>query len=151
MHSRDLAASLDVPIAPGTRVSSSDDVRAFVHTVGFPVMIKALDGGGGRGIRVVESADRVEEAFKRCFPLTMVCHVEQSFTFTSSSGVWGKVPLSNFSSRKRSLVLAGNTSKSRSLVMGLVKSCTFGSESVASKEGGSSCISLLSYSVNSWI
>jgi acetyl/propionyl-CoA carboxylase alpha subunit len=73
MRSRDLAVSLDVPVAPGVHVASTDDVRRFAQTLaasgtgdGYPVMIKALDGGGGRGIRVVENADKVDEAFKRC-------------------------------------------------------------------------------------
>ncbi|KAF9446437.1 hypothetical protein P691DRAFT_708557 [Macrolepiota fuliginosa MF-IS2] len=67
-HSRDLATSLNVQVAPGTRVTVSEEVCAFAarHGVGYPIMIKALDGGGGRGIRVVETASRVDEAFKRC-------------------------------------------------------------------------------------
>jgi pyruvate carboxylase len=42
-------------------------VRSFAarQDVGYPVMIKALDGGGGRGIRVVENSSAVDEAFKR--------------------------------------------------------------------------------------
>ncbi|KAL0957993.1 hypothetical protein HGRIS_000168 [Hohenbuehelia grisea] len=66
MLSRDLAASVGVNVAAGTRVSSSADVRSFVNRVGYPVMIKALDGGGGRGIRVVEHEGTLEESFKRC-------------------------------------------------------------------------------------
>ncbi|CAA7268513.1 unnamed protein product [Cyclocybe aegerita] len=68
MLSRDLATSLNVNIAPGMRVSSASHVRSFAKAagVGYPVMIKALDGGGGRGIRVVEWEEGVEEAFKRC-------------------------------------------------------------------------------------
>jgi len=65
MLSRDLASSLGVNTAAGIRVSSAADVKNFAKTIGFPVMIKALDGGGGRGIRVVESEGGVEEAFKR--------------------------------------------------------------------------------------
>ncbi|KAF8190173.1 carboxylase:pyruvate/acetyl-coa/propionyl-CoA [Pholiota molesta] len=66
MLSRNLATSLGINIAPGVRVASAADVHAFAQTVGYPVMIKALDGGGGRGIRVVDAEARVEEAFKRC-------------------------------------------------------------------------------------
>ncbi|KAF5350973.1 hypothetical protein D9756_008255 [Leucocoprinus leucothites] len=67
--SRDLAASLGVQVAPGIRVKSSDDVRSFASRseVHYPVMIKALDGGGGRGIRFVNEASGVEEAFKSQF------------------------------------------------------------------------------------
>ncbi|EKM76463.1 hypothetical protein AGABI1DRAFT_78556 [Agaricus bisporus var. burnettii JB137-S8] len=68
MLSRKLAACLDVQVAPGTSVVSSDEVRTFAarHDVGYPIMIKALDGGGGRGIRIVGSAEAVDEAVKRC-------------------------------------------------------------------------------------
>jgi len=45
--------------------------RTFAKTIGFPVMIKALDGGGGRGIRVVESEGGVEEAFKRSVNISL--------------------------------------------------------------------------------
>lgn len=64
--SRELATSLNVKVASGTRVSSSTDVHHFAQRIGYPVMIKALDGGGGRGIRIVRAGDEVEEAFKRC-------------------------------------------------------------------------------------
>jgi pyruvate carboxylase len=65
MLSRALASSLGVSIAAGIRVSSAADVKNFAKSIGFPMMIKALDGGGGRGIRVIESEGGVEEAFKR--------------------------------------------------------------------------------------
>lgn len=68
MLSRDLAVLQGVSVALGKRVSSTAHVRAFIDSgVGYPVMIKALDGGGGRGIRVVSAEDGIEEAFKRCF------------------------------------------------------------------------------------
>lgn len=66
MRSRELATSLSVPIAPGIRVSSAGGVQTFAKANGFPVVIKALDGGGGRGIRLVHAADEVEDAFRRC-------------------------------------------------------------------------------------
>ncbi|KAH9941152.1 carboxylase:pyruvate/acetyl-coa/propionyl-CoA [Epithele typhae] len=68
MLSREFAASLGLSIAPGGRVSSAADVRRFVGTMGsqpFPVIIKALDGGGGRGIRVVHGGPEIEGAFDR--------------------------------------------------------------------------------------
>jgi len=67
MLSRDLAISLGIPVAEGTRVFSSQDIRSFavLPQVNYPIMIKALDGGGGRGIRIVEDASSVDDAFKR--------------------------------------------------------------------------------------
>ena len=65
MLSRELASSVGVNVAPGRRVTSNSDVKAFIKQVGYPVIIKALDGGGGRGIRVVEHEGTLEESFKR--------------------------------------------------------------------------------------
>ncbi|RDX54766.1 carboxylase:pyruvate/acetyl-coa/propionyl-CoA [Lentinus brumalis] len=69
MLSRELATSLGVSVAPGARVSSVDDVHQFVarsRSHAYPIIIKALDGGGGRGIRIVNSANDVAAAFERC-------------------------------------------------------------------------------------
>lgn len=66
MRSRELATSCGVSVAPGARVSAAEDVRAFVQANGLPVVIKALDGGGGRGIRLVHAGEEIEEAFRRC-------------------------------------------------------------------------------------
>ncbi|KAI1798000.1 hypothetical protein LXA43DRAFT_2473 [Ganoderma leucocontextum] len=69
MLSRELASSVGVPTALGTRVSSVADVHRFVKQFGrhpFPIVIKALDGGGGRGIRLVNAIEGVENAFQRC-------------------------------------------------------------------------------------
>jgi biotin carboxylase len=61
MLSRELTTALRVSIAPGRRVSSSQDVLAYGQQAGYSVMIKVLDGGGGRGIRVVSRAEDVNE------------------------------------------------------------------------------------------
>ncbi|KAF9003295.1 hypothetical protein BDQ17DRAFT_1242359 [Cyathus striatus] len=66
MLSRELAVSLGVPVAPGRRVQTVEKVKSFARDTGYPVIIKALDGGGGRGIRVVDKEDGIEKAFKRC-------------------------------------------------------------------------------------
>ncbi|KAF8639477.1 hypothetical protein AX17_001497 [Amanita inopinata Kibby_2008] len=64
--SRELATSLGVPVAPGRQINSATDVKDFAQTVGYPIMIKALDGGGGRGIRLVDLDENLDEAYKRC-------------------------------------------------------------------------------------
>ena len=57
VKARELAQKVGVPIVPGTDgpVSGSDEALAFCRTAGYPVMIKASAGGGGRGLRVVRS------------------------------------------------------------------------------------------------
>jgi pyruvate carboxylase len=65
---RRLAASAGVPVLPGTNeaVSSASDAKTFARGVGYPVIVKAAMGGGGRGMRVVrdeaELERRLEEA-----------------------------------------------------------------------------------------
>ena len=51
VKARELAQKVGVPIVPGTDgpVSGSDEALAFCRTAGYPVMIKASAGGGGRG------------------------------------------------------------------------------------------------------
>ncbi|ESP89110.1 acetyl-CoA carboxylase biotin carboxylase subunit [Candidatus Halobonum tyrrellensis] len=60
---RKVMANADVPIVPGTTepVEDADEVEAFGDEHGYPVAIKAEGGGGGRGMKVVESADEAAE------------------------------------------------------------------------------------------
>ena len=51
-----------VPVLPGATVREGDDVIAAGKTVGFPVLVKAAFGGGGRGMRVVHAPGDLAEA-----------------------------------------------------------------------------------------
>jgi acetyl-CoA/propionyl-CoA carboxylase biotin carboxyl carrier protein len=55
-----------VPIIPGTTepVESADEVRRLGDEYGWPIAIKASAGGGGKGLKVVASADEVERAYE---------------------------------------------------------------------------------------
>jgi pyruvate carboxylase len=57
-----LAHAAGVPTIPGTEqaLTSTEDVKAAAASVGFPLMIKASFGGGGRGMRVVNTPDELE-------------------------------------------------------------------------------------------
>jgi pyruvate carboxylase subunit A len=61
LQARNLAKRIGVPIVPGTEegVSSLEDGIAFARSVGYPVIIKASAGGGGRGLRVVRSDEEL--------------------------------------------------------------------------------------------
>lgn len=49
-------------------VTTTEDGLAAAHKIGFPVMIKASEGGGGKGIRKVENPDDFATAFRQvCF------------------------------------------------------------------------------------
>ena len=63
---RELAERAGVPIVPGTgRLEDADAVSRAAEEIGFPVLLKASAGGGGRGIRRVDEADELETAFRR--------------------------------------------------------------------------------------
>ena len=54
---RDLAAQVGIPVVPGSdsTVSTEDDALAVAHELGYPVIIKASSGGGGRGMRIAHN------------------------------------------------------------------------------------------------
>ncbi len=68
VRARDLARRCGVPILSGTGGATSlADAKAFFQSEGGrPVVIKAVAGGGGRGMRIVRSLDGLEEAYARC-------------------------------------------------------------------------------------
>ena len=56
-----------VPVTPGTGlVETVEQVREFANKVGFPVIIKATAGGGGKGMRIVREEYELEDAFNLC-------------------------------------------------------------------------------------
>ena len=62
---RSAAHAAGVPVVPGSmgRVGSIEEARAILMDTGFPVMIKAAAGGGGRGIRIANDLAEFEAAF----------------------------------------------------------------------------------------
>ncbi|TAK60876.1 MAG: acetyl-CoA carboxylase biotin carboxylase subunit [Dehalococcoidia bacterium] len=61
---RRLAQEHDVPVLPGIDAGERDDAQLVdaAASVGFPLMVKAAGGGGGRGMRLVATADELPEA-----------------------------------------------------------------------------------------
>jgi acetyl-CoA carboxylase, biotin carboxylase subunit len=60
---RKLAEEAGVPVVPGSDESgSADEAVETAEDIGYPVMVKAAAGGGGRGIRVAENADELRKA-----------------------------------------------------------------------------------------
>ncbi|ODQ55334.1 pyruvate carboxylase [Saitoella complicata NRRL Y-17804] len=64
---RTVAIECQVPVVPGTDgpVSNAEDAEAFVEKHGFPIIIKAAMGGGGRGMRVVRDMESLKDSFLR--------------------------------------------------------------------------------------
>jgi len=63
---RKTMADIGVPVVPGTPgpVEDVDEALAFAQTMGFPVIIKAAAGGGGKGMRVARDADDFARSFQ---------------------------------------------------------------------------------------
>lgn len=63
---RERAIAADVPLAPGSdgAVAGGEEVEAFGAEYGYPLLIKASAGGGGRGMRRVNDAAEAAEAFR---------------------------------------------------------------------------------------
>lgn len=55
-----------VPVVPGSKgaLETAADARKTADDIGYPVLIKAAGGGGGRGMQIVRSADEVEDAYR---------------------------------------------------------------------------------------
>lgn len=66
-RARNLAQQLGIPVIPGSDdiLKTTDAALLQAERIGFPVMLKAVAGGGGRGMRVVRSASDLPAAFER--------------------------------------------------------------------------------------
>ncbi|MBK9293752.1 MAG: acetyl-CoA carboxylase biotin carboxylase subunit [Oligoflexia bacterium] len=66
LSARELMKKAGVPIVPGSDgpISTIEDVKAVVKKTGFPIMIKASAGGGGKGMRFVMSESELESAVR---------------------------------------------------------------------------------------
>jgi acetyl/propionyl-CoA carboxylase alpha subunit len=68
-RARALASRCGVPVLEGTpSIDRADDVRAFLASLGAGgvAVLKAVAGGGGRGMRILRHADEIDEAWARC-------------------------------------------------------------------------------------
>lgn len=67
VKAKEQAKLADIPVIPGSNgpVSSLQEITEFGENYGYPIIIKASLGGGGRGMRIVHSADEVEAAYER--------------------------------------------------------------------------------------
>jgi acetyl-CoA carboxylase biotin carboxylase subunit len=66
ISARKAAQAAGVPTVPGTNIPVDDpaEARVAADRVGYPILIKASAGGGGKGMRVVKSADELEPALR---------------------------------------------------------------------------------------
>jgi acetyl-CoA carboxylase, biotin carboxylase subunit len=64
-RARAAMAAAGVPIVPGGSARTLEEARATAERIGYPVMVKATDGGGGKGMRLVETAAELANALER--------------------------------------------------------------------------------------
>jgi acetyl-CoA/propionyl-CoA carboxylase biotin carboxyl carrier protein len=67
VESRRIMAGAGVPITPGTEdpISSPEEIPAFAAEHGYPVAVKAVAGGGGKGFAVAQDKTQIEAAYSR--------------------------------------------------------------------------------------
>jgi acetyl-CoA carboxylase, biotin carboxylase subunit len=62
---REKMSAAGVPIVPGARCETTEEAVAAAKKIGFPVMLKAASGGGGKGMRLVAGPDEMASAWER--------------------------------------------------------------------------------------
>jgi acetyl-CoA carboxylase, biotin carboxylase subunit len=67
LAAKEAVAKFNVPLVPGTSspISDVNEAKAIAKKIGYPVLIKASAGGGGKGMRVVESDSEFESQLER--------------------------------------------------------------------------------------
>jgi acetyl-CoA carboxylase biotin carboxylase subunit len=64
VHAREQIARAGVPVLPGTGAVSEEEAQASAGRIGYPLLIKAVGGGGGKGIHLVERAADLPSALR---------------------------------------------------------------------------------------
>ncbi len=72
---RELMQASGVPVVPGSEstIDNADEALKVAEEIGYPVLIKASAGGGGRGMRRVDSPDRMVELFEQARSEAIAC------------------------------------------------------------------------------
>ncbi len=67
LEAKNAVAAYDIPMVPGVNrpVDKLNEAREIAAEIGYPILIKASAGGGGKGMRVVRSEDELEESMQR--------------------------------------------------------------------------------------
>jgi acetyl-CoA carboxylase, biotin carboxylase subunit len=64
LRARELAVQAGVPVTPGGDATSRQAAHELARRIGFPLLIKAVGGGGGRGMRLVERREELDAALE---------------------------------------------------------------------------------------
>jgi acetyl-CoA carboxylase, biotin carboxylase subunit len=60
LRAREEAARAGVPVLPGKEIEPGDDARTAADEIGYPLLVKAAGGGGGRGIKLARDRDELD-------------------------------------------------------------------------------------------
>ena len=60
LRAREEAAGAAVPVLPGQEVGSADEAHRVAERIGYPLLVKAAGGGGGRGIKLARDGDELD-------------------------------------------------------------------------------------------
>lgn len=68
IEAKRMAVEIGMPVARATQDEVTDAAQCIraAEDIGYPVLIKAVDGGGGKGIRIVQTPDEITSAFESC-------------------------------------------------------------------------------------
>ena len=66
---KSMAIEAGLPLVPGSdgAVNDAEAAKAFAEKIGYPILLKASAGGGGRGMRIVEKPETIERHFKSAY------------------------------------------------------------------------------------
>lgn len=67
LAAKDAVKKYDIPMVPGTdeAITDIENAKNIATEIGFPILIKASAGGGGKGMRIVENSEEFEDQMKR--------------------------------------------------------------------------------------
>ena len=75
---KELVRGTGLTVIPGTKaLASVEEAGTAAKTIGYPVMLKACAGGGGRGIRLIPSENELEENYLQLFIMADLCSGSQ--------------------------------------------------------------------------
>jgi acetyl-CoA carboxylase biotin carboxylase subunit len=68
LEARKIVAALGIPVIPGSElVKESDEAASVAKKIGFPLLLKAAAGGGGKGMKIVQRAEDLQELYNEAY------------------------------------------------------------------------------------
>ena len=68
IEAKRIATELGLPVVPGSDggLESDEDAHRIAHEIGYPVLVKAAAGGGGKGMKVADTSDDLQQTLEIC-------------------------------------------------------------------------------------